>query len=377
MDGLHVNEARMGYDHVGAQDQANANMSIVGPGVYLDPFFGNKFAMEMTSANTLQIETGAVWANGHYVDLDHAVELQIANGKTANKRHDLVCIKCTISDLGGENQVDNYDLVVLQGEQTTGTPVDPEVPTDGLTDKVAESYAVIARVSLDGLTPTVEMLLHTIPSLMTPIESWQLAAGAVNSREIANNSVGTEHLESFVFDYAADFTIGELVRGELEQSDVLRFDPNSKMSASNSTTRVIKDSSRNLAPRNLPPELSSESLVYATRKVQLLDNIACAVWLFESFPKTRIWKNFCYYYGADTASVSANWQGWELVNWDSISRVMTHDEFLNSAIWHSALDNNNIWADFSKPSGDFRVSFRFDQGQIAFFKDGKQTKTFQ
>ena len=318
MDGLHVNEARMGYDHVGAQDQANANMSIVGDGVYLDPFFGNKLAMEMTSANTLQIETGAVWANGHYVDLDHAVELQIANGKTANKRHDLVCIKCTISDLGGENQLDNYDLVVIQGTQTTGTPVDPEVPTEGLTDKVAESYAVIARVVLDGLTPSVEKLVHTVPSLMTPIETWQFAAGSVDNRALAEGSVSFEKITPFARAQIADRTISTLSSGGIENS-VLRVNISNPDSPLNAPGRVIKDPSKNLNPNDLPSALASETIVYANRRVQWLDTGICAVWLFESYPKTRVWRNLYYPPAASSAGNSTGWVGWELVNWDSIS----------------------------------------------------------
>ena len=362
MDGLHVNEARMGYDHVGAQDQANANMSIVGDGVYLDPFFGNKLAMEMTSANTLQIETGAVWANGHYVDLDHAVELQIANGKTANKRHDLVCIKCTISDLGGENQLDNYDLVVIQGTQTTGTPADPEVPTEGLTDKVAESYAVIARVVLDGLTPSVEKLLHTVPSLMTPIEAWQFAAGAVDNRALSAGSVSFEKITPFARAQIADETISTLGSGGIENS-VLRVSISNPSSQLNAPGRVIKDPSKNLNPTDLPSALASETIVYANRRVQWLDTGICAVWLFESYPKTRIWKNVYY----------SGWKGWELVNWDSISqRARTESTATDSYIGIKRADNQLLRVSVSDDDGGFLL-FASDSGLSLFDKSANKT----
>ena len=197
---LSVNEARFGYNHVTSQDAANENMSIVGPGVYLDPLYGSKCAMSFSSANSLVIGTGAVWANGHYVTIKSPKTVSIANGQSGYKRNDIVCIHCHIDDFGQESATESYELVVKQGTQTTGTPDDPVIVNDAISDLVEDSYAPIARVKLEGLVPTVEPLMTMLPALMDLITTGRIENKAVTKAKLADHCVGQQQLETSVWD---------------------------------------------------------------------------------------------------------------------------------------------------------------------------------
>lgn len=195
-----VNEARFGYNHVTSQDAANENMSIVGPGVYLDPLYGSKCAMSFSGANSLVIDTGAVWANGHYVTVKSPKTVSIANGQSGYKRNDIVCIHCHIDDFGQESATESYELVVKQGTQTTGTPDDPVIVNDAISDLVEDSYAPIARVKLEGLVPTVEPLMTMLPALMDLITTGRIDNKAVTKEKLADHCVGQDQLEKTVWD---------------------------------------------------------------------------------------------------------------------------------------------------------------------------------
>jgi hypothetical protein len=189
MDGLVVNEARLGYDHVTAQEQATANMSLLGgTGNYLDPYYGNKCEMTMVSANSLQISTGAMWINGHNIQITSPITVPIANGQVGVKRKDLICVHLNTSNFGTVNAIDNFDIVAVQGTPSTGTPSDPTLAVDHITHDVQESWSVIGRVTLDGLTPKPELMLSTLPALL------------ITPDRIEPNSIGKEQLEKTVWD---------------------------------------------------------------------------------------------------------------------------------------------------------------------------------
>ena len=57
---MHMLEQHMGQDHVSAQDQADENMARLGSGVYLTKYKDEYPTVEMTSANQLTINPGAL-----------------------------------------------------------------------------------------------------------------------------------------------------------------------------------------------------------------------------------------------------------------------------------------------------------------------------
>lgn len=189
MYGLVVNEARLGYDHVTAQEQATTNMSLLGgTGNYLDPYYGNKCTMTMVSANSLQISTGAMWVNGHNIQITSPITVPIANGQVGLKRKDLICVHLDTAGFGTVDAIDYFDIVAIQGTPSTGTPSDPTLAVDHITHDVQESWSVIGRVTIDGLTPTAELLLQTLPALL------------ITPDRIEPHSIGKDQLETTVWD---------------------------------------------------------------------------------------------------------------------------------------------------------------------------------
>ena len=196
---LSVNEARFGYNHVTSQDAANANMSIVGAGVYLDPLYGSKCAMSFADANTLVISTGAIWANGRFVTVSTPETVNIANGQSGYKRNDIICIHCHINNFGNANATESYEIVALRGTQVADDPTDPAITNAAISNLVEDSYAPIARVKLDGLTPDVESLMTMLPALMDLITTDRIADKAITKAKLADHSVGQTQLETSVW----------------------------------------------------------------------------------------------------------------------------------------------------------------------------------
>lgn len=232
MDGLVVNEARLGYDHVTAQEQATANMSLLGgKGNYLDPYYGNKCTMTMVSANSLQISTGAMWVNGHNIQITSPITVPIANGQVGVKRKDLICVHLNTSNFGTVNAIDSFDIIAVQGTPSTGTPSDPTLAVDHISHDVQESWSAIGRVSLDGLTPKAELLLQTLPALL------------ITPDRIKPHSIGKNQLESTVWDSISQWKVTSSV------SEVTAFDNGStgspaflfKMPNSDTQRQVIVD----------------------------------------------------------------------------------------------------------------------------------------
>lgn len=287
MNGLHVNEARLGWAHVGSQDQANANMSIIGPGVWLDPVYGSKCAMEMTSANTLQISSGCFWADGHYATIDPAVVVDIANGQAGMKRNDLVCIHCAIENFGTEDQIENFDIVVLQGVSTSGTPSDPTLTVDGITNKVPESWQAIARVRLDGLTPIVESLLHLIPPITAQIPG----------SRIEPHTIGQEQLATSVWDSISQ---EECFAGR-STTNLLQISLNNPDASINKPCKISTDNAAELENRADGMPTSGSFIAY--RRVYWFAPTHVLVVVLEAFPiPGRIWANFYN---------TRSWDGWQ------------------------------------------------------------------
>lgn len=193
---MRVNEASKGDMHVTSQDQAFANMSFLGKGVWVDQLYGNKLAMNMASANLLEIETGAFWADGRYVQVELPTSVEVANGQTGLVRHDLLCLKNKIV-----NGHDNFSFVVLQGTPAASNPSDPTPQNDHISDEYGESYAPIARIVLNGLVPTVEMLCSFLPVWSADIDGSRLAKKSVPGDRLKDGTIGQDKLDQATRDF--------------------------------------------------------------------------------------------------------------------------------------------------------------------------------
>lgn len=193
---MRVNEASKGDMHVTSQDQAFANMSFLGRGVWVDQLYGNKLAMNMASANLLEIETGAFWADGRYVQVELPTSVEVANGQTGLVRHDLLCLKNKI--VSGH---DNFSFVVIQGTPAASNPADPTPQNNHISDEYGESYAPIARIALNGLVPTVEMLCSFLPVWSADIDGSRLAKKSVPGDRLEDGTISQDKLDQATRDF--------------------------------------------------------------------------------------------------------------------------------------------------------------------------------
>lgn len=156
--------AKQGKPHVTADQQALMQAGMLGKGRYaLDAL--NNLACTMTDSNTLTVDTGGLMVDGRWVVNEAQTSFAIANGSQAQFRKDLAVLEITVDPSTG---VTSLEEKVLQGA-TAATEAAAADPTYEPGDLYTGLTAVvpIARITLDGLTPTCEALLPSVADLKT------------------------------------------------------------------------------------------------------------------------------------------------------------------------------------------------------------------
>lgn len=156
--------AKQGKPHVTADQQALMQAGMLGKGRYaLDAL--NNLACTMTDSNTLTVDTGGLMVDGRWVVNEAQASFAIANGSQAQFRKDLAVLEITVDPSTG---VTSLEEKVLQGA-TAATEAAAADPTYEPGDLYTGLTAVvpIARITLDGLTPTCEALLPSVADLKT------------------------------------------------------------------------------------------------------------------------------------------------------------------------------------------------------------------
>lgn len=156
--------AKQGKPHVTADQQALMQAGMLGKGRYaLDAL--NNLACTMTDSNTLTVDTGGLMVDGRWVVNEAQTSFAIANGSQAQFRKDLAVLEITVDPSTG---VTSLEEKVLQGA-TAATEAAAADPTYEPGDLYTGLTAVvpIARITLNGLTPTCEALLPSVTDLKT------------------------------------------------------------------------------------------------------------------------------------------------------------------------------------------------------------------
>lgn len=170
--------AKQGKPHVTADQQALMQAGMLGKGRYaLDAL--NNLACTMTDSNTLTVDTGGLMVDGRWVVNEAQTSFSIANGSQAQFRKDLAVLEITVDQSTG---VTSLEEKVLQGATaaTAAAAADPTYePGDLYTGLTA--VVPIARITLDGLTPTCEALLPSVADLKTISEQTKKLGDSVSS----------------------------------------------------------------------------------------------------------------------------------------------------------------------------------------------------
>ena len=173
--------AKQGKPHVTADQQALMQAGMLGKGRYaLDAL--NNLACTMTDSNTFTVDTGGLMVDGRWVVNEAQTSFAIANGSQAQFRKDLAVLEITVDPSTG---VTSLEEKVLQGA-TAATEAAAADPTYEPGDLYTGLTAVvpIARITLDGLTPTCEALLPSVADLKTISEQTKKLGDSVSPIQI-------------------------------------------------------------------------------------------------------------------------------------------------------------------------------------------------
>lgn len=150
MGNLHLVTGHADKAHVTAADYASLNAAIFGDGQFVLNR-GNKFATTTISNNCIRVADGDIIMQGRHIRLNEGsyVDLVIENGAQGKVRNDLIVVRYTKDSLTG---VEECNLVVIKGNETTGGATDPEYTAgDIINDHVLLAEMPLYRVPLDGL----------------------------------------------------------------------------------------------------------------------------------------------------------------------------------------------------------------------------------
>ena len=176
--------AKQGKPHVTADQQALMQAGMLGKGRYaLDAL--NNLACTMTDSNTLTVDTGGLMVDGRWVVNEAQTSFAIANGSQAQFRKDLAVLEITVDPSTG---VTSLEEKVLQGA-TAATEAAAADPTYEPGDLYTGLTAVvpIARITLNGLTPTCKALLPSVADLKTISEQTKKLGDSVSPSSFLNS----------------------------------------------------------------------------------------------------------------------------------------------------------------------------------------------
>lgn len=174
--------AKQGKPHVTADQQALMQAGMLGKGRYaLDAL--NNLACTMTDSNTLTVDTGGLMVDGRWVVNEAQTSFAIANGSQAQFRKDLAVLEITVDPSTG---VTSLEEKVLQGA-TAATEDAAADPTYEAGDLYTGLTAVvpIARITLNGLTPTCTALLPSVADLKTISEQTKKLGDSVSPTQLS------------------------------------------------------------------------------------------------------------------------------------------------------------------------------------------------
>lgn len=178
--------SKQGKPHVTADQQALMQAGMLGKGRYaLDAL--NNLACTMTDPNTLTVDTGGLMVDGRWVVNEAQTSFAIANGSQAQFRKDLAVLEITVDPSTG---VTSLEEKVLQGA-TAATEAAAADPTYEAGDLYTGLTAVvpIARITLNGLTPTCEALLPSVADLKTISEQTKKLGDSVSPKTLVDGQI--------------------------------------------------------------------------------------------------------------------------------------------------------------------------------------------
>ena len=252
---MHMLEQHMGQDHVSAQDQADENMARLGSGVYLTKYKDEYPTVEMTSANQLTINPGSLLVNGRFCIIETPEILTVDNGSSGMTERDLVCVhwkevEAEVQAASGDDTQtitkEEVDLVIVKGTPASSGATDPAISQDTIRSGVGEAWAPFARITKDGLTPSVALIVDRLvpESDFRDSISRIVQSGQINIRA---NTVHANGVISYIVTFLEPFESAPTVVCSSEESWFI-------CSPSEATTTNCRITLRNLSGSAKPTQ---------------------------------------------------------------------------------------------------------------------------
>ena len=170
--------SRQNRAHVTAEQAGALNISIFGSGRYITKY-AQGLEVSVASSNKVNIAPGALIVDGRFVVNERAEQVTIANGTQGKWRKDLVILTLKVDASTG---IGTTALSTIQGTPavTQDAAKDPAYTPGDLSKGQYQAQVPIARVILNGLTPTVEHALPTVSALTSEnfeITSYEIPSG--------------------------------------------------------------------------------------------------------------------------------------------------------------------------------------------------------
>ena len=148
--------SRQGKPHVTAEQAGALNLSIFGKGRFVTDY-ADELAVTMASANQVNIATGGLIVDGRFLINEKPETVAIANGTQNQWRKDLIILKINVDASTG---IGSVSLSSIQGTPaaTEAAAKDPVFTPGDLSKGGHQAQVAIARVTLDGLKPSVALI---------------------------------------------------------------------------------------------------------------------------------------------------------------------------------------------------------------------------
>lgn len=136
-----------GSSHVTSAQDGRLNAAIFGKYDYVLPL-QSEFAITVDSANSVTVATGDAMMAGRHITSEAPTTLTVDSGTQGMKRNDIVCIVYSKSGSG----VETASLTIVKGTETSGTPIDPVLPSGYVLSGDTTDSMALWRLPIDGIT---------------------------------------------------------------------------------------------------------------------------------------------------------------------------------------------------------------------------------
>lgn len=186
-----------GEPHVTAENDRGLNVAISGPGRFVLPV-GEQFKAEYIGNNTIRMYDGKLMNNGAAAGIPAGefVDLLVAETGQGMNRNDLIVFQYSQD---ASTLIESGTFVVVQGEETSGTAVDPELTNEDLmTNKATFDQMALWRVSVEGTIISDPVQLFTVAKSLP-----EYAALITNAQTSADNAQASANKAQTTADNAA------------------------------------------------------------------------------------------------------------------------------------------------------------------------------